>query len=902
MTSFSEFQRGLLAPLLRASFCVSRSSYGSFPGSAWERTVLPALPAGCEAEPREQWVTRQSLVTRICLVTRGWVKICGTAKCALLWSLSLLFLFWSGATASEPRVYRDSVTPHWFANQTRFWYRNDLQDGAREFVLVDAEKGKRQPAFDHARTAAELSKLLSREVTADKLPVERLEFEDSAQAVVLSGRDQAWRLDLNTHELHPCPDSAAAVESLPASRQPRPTRRTGAETRVTFENRTPGEIVVYWIDMDGQQRRYAAVAPGAQHDQHTYAGHVWLVTDRAGKPLGVFEAAEEESRAVVEGGDVKTAKQEARPPDAPPRRRQNRRGGQSPDGKWTVFLQDNNLHLRARETGEEFALSQDGRSDDGYDAGDLWWSSDSQKLVALRTQPAQEHKVYVVESSPKDQLQPKLRSYDYLKPGDRIAHPRPQLFDVSHRRQIAVGDELFPNPWSIQDIRWSADSSRFTFVYNQRGHQVLRVVAVDAATGAARAIVDERSDTFICYSDKFFCRWLGDDELIWMSERDGWNHLWLYDARSGQVKNQITEGPWVVQDVTHVDEDRRQIWFQAGGVYAEQDPYFAHFCRVNFDGSGMTVLTAGDGNHRVRWSPGEPYLLDTWSRVDLPPVTELRRSADGQLVCRLEEADASELLATRGGRWPERFAAKGRDGVTDVFGVILRPRDFDPTKKYPVVENIYAGPQGFFTPKSFRARYAHQQRIADLGTIVVQCDGMGTSGRSKKFHDVCWRNLRDAGFPDRIAWIQAAAAKHLEMDLSRVGIYGGSAGGQNALAALLWHGDFYRVAVADCGCHDNRMDKIWWNEQWMGWPVGKEYEENSNVVHAHRLQGRLMLIVGELDENVDPASTMQVVHALERADKDFDLVIVTGSGHGAAETPYGSRRRADFLKRHLLSP
>ncbi len=646
--------------------------------------------------------------------------------------LVFLFAFWTGADASEPRVYRDKVVPHWFANQTRFWYRNELQDGAREFVLVDAEKGVRQPAFDHARTAAALSQLLSRDVAAEKLPIERLEFEAKAQAVVLCGRDQAWRLDLDTYELRPCPDAAAAVESLPASRRPRPTRRTGGETRVTFENKTAGEIVVYWIDMDGQRRRYAAVAPGAQHDQHTYAGHVWLVTDQAGTPLGVFEAAEEESSAVVEGGDVKTTKQELAPQDAPSRRRQDRRGAESPDGKWVAFLRNDNIHLRAKENGEEFPLSQDGRAGDRYDLGDLWWSPDSQKLVALRTEPAQEHKVYVVESSPQDQLQPKLRSYDYLKPGDRIAHPRPQLFDVPNRRQIAISDELFANPWSIQDVRWSADSSRFTFVYNQRGHQVLRVVAVDAATGAARAIVEERSDTFICYSDKFFCHWLGDDELIWMSERDGWNHLWRYDARSGQVKNPITEGPWVVQEVIHVDEGRRQIWFRAGGVYAEQDPYYAHFCRVNLDGSGMTVLTAGDGNHRVRWSPGERYFLDTWSRVDLPPITELRRSEDGQLVCRLEEADASEVLTAGGGRWPERFAAKGRDGATDIYGVIIRPRNFDPAKKYPVVENIYAGPQGFFTPKSFRARYGHQQRIADLGLIVVQCDGMGTSGRSQE--------------------------------------------------------------------------------------------------------------------------------------------------------------------------
>jgi len=818
----------------------------------------------------------------------------------LLYALLFLLALTHAGAAAEPRVYRDRVTPHWFANQTKFWYRNDLPNGGREFVFVDAGQGIRQPAFDHGRVAEALGKSLNRPLTADQLPVERLAFEDDQNAVILRGRDQAWRLDLDSDALTPADAAAAAEDSLPAGRKPRPTSRTGPETSLTFVNQTPAEITVHWLDLDGQRRRYATIAPGDQHNQHTYAGHVWLVTGEAGATLGVFEATDEDSRAVVELGSA-AAKRDARPRhrEGDPR---GRRNPESPDGNWLVVLQDHNVRLRAKTTGEEFPLSTDGRAEDRYDLGEVWWSPDSQKLVALRTEPAQEHPVHIVESSPSDQVQPKLRTFDYLKPGDRIAHPRPQLFEVAGRRQIEVRDELFPNPWNIEDLRWSADSSRFTFVYNQRGHQVLRVIAVDAASGAARAIVDEQSPTFICYSGKFFCHWLGDDELIWMSERDGWNHLWLYDARSGQVKNPITEGPWVVQGVTHVDEGQRQVWFQAGGVYADQDPYYTHFCRVNLDGSGLTVLTAGDGNHRVQWSPGEAYFLDTWSRVDLPPVTELRSSQDGRLVCGLEEADASEVLAEQGGRWPERFVAQGRDGVTDIYGIILRPRDFDPSKEYPVVENIYAGPQDFFTPKSFRTRFGHQQRIADLGLIVVQCDGMGTSGRSKAFHDACWRNLRDAGFPDRIAWIKAAAAQHPEMDLARVGIYGGSAGGQNALAALLWHGDFYRVAVADCGCHDNRMDKIWWNEQWLGWHVDKQYEDSSNVVHAGQLQGRLLLIVGELDQNVDPASTMQVVNALQKADKDFEFVIIAGAGHGAAETPYGSRRRADFFARHLLAP
>ena len=264
---------------------------------------------------------------------------------------------------------------------------------------------------------------------------------------------------------------------------------------------------------------------------------------------------------------------------------------------------------------------------------------------------------------------------------------------------------------------------------------------------------------------------------------------------------------------------------------------------------------------------------------------------------RFERADASTLNAA-GWTTPERFTAKGRDGKTGIFGIIIKPSNFDPAKKYPVVEEIYAGPHGYFVPKEW-GRESRQHALAELGFIVVQIDGMGTNWRSRAFHDVAWRNLKDAGFPDRIAWMRAAAATRPWMDLARVGIYGGSAGGQNALAGLLHHGDFYKAGVADCGCHDNRMDKIWWNEAWLG-EVGPWYAENSNVTHAAKLTGKLMLIVGELDTNVDPASTMQVVNALEKADKDFDLVVVTGSNHGAAESAYGSRRRADFLVRHLL--
>jgi dipeptidyl aminopeptidase/acylaminoacyl peptidase len=573
-------------------------------------------------------------------------------------------------------------------------------------------------------------------------------------------------------------------------------------------------------------------------------------------------------------------------------------GRNSPDDRWEAFIKSDNVWLRDKKNDTEKALSTDGNAEDPY-TDNFAWSPDSKKLAVIRTKPAQEHKVYMVESSPKDQIQPRLHTIDYLKPGDRIALERPRLFDVESGKPAGISDTLFENPWNISELHWTPDSREFTFLYNQRGHQVMRVVALDAATGAARAIVDEQCATFFDYSGKFFQQHLdATHELIWMSERDGWNHLYLYDTATGTVKNQITRGEWVVRGVERVDEEKRQIWFRAGGIIPGQDPYYVHYCRVNFDGTGLVLLTGGDGTHQISFLPDGQWIIDSWSRVDLAPVTELRRAPDGRRVCELERGDMSRLLKT-GWKAPERFVSKGRDGKTDIYGVICRPTNFNPRKKYPVIENIYAGPQDAFVPKAFRA-LSSMQTLAELGFIVVQMDGMGTSQRSKAFHDVCWKNLGDAGFPDRIAWIRAAAEKHPEMDIKRMGIYGGSAGGQNALGGLLTHGDFYKVGVADCGCHDNRMDKIWWNEQWMGWPVGPHYAEQSNVTLAHKLQGKLLLIVGELDSNVDPASTMQVANALVKADKDFDLLVIPGSNHGAAESPYGTRRRADFFVRHLL--
>lgn len=666
-------------------------------------------------------------------------------------------------------------------------------------------------------------------------------------------------IDAATGQRRPLSDEAIAQAAIrrPESR-PLRSRTNGPDTSIVFRNLRTAAVDLFWIDQGGRRHAYGAVAPGDTRSQHTFAGHAWMV-GTAGRPLGWIRG-------------------ERRPIEV---------------------LIDEQLPLeQPREPAERAAAEASPPLPEAAAglAGPPRWSPDGSHVVVWEVSPAQEHPVHLVESTPDDRVEPRLKTLDYLKPGDRIEQRWPRLF-TKDGREIPVSRELFPNPWSIDRLRWADDGSFFTVLYNQRGHQLLRLVAIDTATGAARTVVEEASETFVDYAHKTWMHWLSDAELVWMSERDGFNHLFLVDVASGSLR-QLTEGPWMVREVQRVDDDARELTLSVLGINAGEDPYHTHVVRLSIDSGELVRLTEGNGSHTLEWSPDRRWYVDSYSRVDLPPVHELRKADDGSLVCELGRADASALLAC-GWVMPERFVAKGRDGATDIYGVIYRPRgtagDVQPR---PVVEQIYAGPHGFHVPVGFAVSHG-QQKFTDEGFVLVRIDGMGTNWRGKAFHDVCWKNLRDAGFPDRVAWLKAAAAERPWMDLQRVGIFGGSAGGQNALRGLLDFPEIYTVGVADCGCHDNRMDKVWWNELWMGWPVDEAYERSSNVVDAHTLQSELMLIVGELDRNVDPSSTLQVSAALVKAGKDHELVLIPGAGHGAAETPYGSMKRLSFLKRHL---
>tara|TARA_R110002095_G_scaffold150422_1_gene130015 strand:+ start:100608 stop:103013 length:2406 start_codon:yes stop_codon:yes gene_type:complete len=790
------------------------------------------------------------------------------------------------------QVDAQPIKLNWAQDANRCWFRID-----KDYFVANVQTRQCTPVFDKHRLAEAVSKVLQEQVSAENIAVEQIGFTEIQQQFLLKIRGATWLLKLPAYELIASENEDTIAKERRLFLPARNSKGGGESTSIMIHNRLKEPIDAYWVSPSGEKRYYGSIDVDQKYEQHTFIGHAWLLRNKSGGDLGCF---------ICRGNDVLdldpgTLKKLRR--DTPRRTRAEKQNkSTSPDGKWTAFVQGHNLWIRHDE--QKLQLTSDGTPDKTFEFREqgnprVQWSPDSKHLLAFQTKSVAEREVHLIESSPADQLQPRILSHAYRKPGDELPKQTLRLFAVPSKKEIPVSDHLFENPWTLRFRGWSESGDRFWLHYNQRGHQMVRELEVSVVDGAVKPIIEESSETFIHYSNpgKLVFEALGQDEILWASERSGWNHLYRFSRATGQLVNQVTTGDWNVKRIEKIDPQSKQIWFYAVGVRENQDPYHEHFCRVNFDGSQFQVLTEGDGTHQIQFEQKDKFFVDTYSRVDLAPVAELRDSQSGELICELHHDDTVMKFGKR--RMTERFVAKGRDGTTDIWGIIHWPLEFDPTKTYPVVENIYAGPHDHHVPKAFRTRYRHQHRIADAGMIVVQIDGMGTAWRSKAFHDVCYKNLRDAGFQDRIKWIKAAAEKYPQMDLSRVGIYGGSAGGQNAMAALLWHHDFYKVAVADCGCHDNRMDKIWWNEQWMGWPVDESYVTNSNSANAHLLEGHLMLIVGELDRNVDPASTTQVVHQLIKHNKDFEFVLVTGVGHGSAETPWASRKRLNFLKTHL---
>jgi dipeptidyl-peptidase-4 len=612
----------------------------------------------------------------------------------------------------------------------------------------------------------------------------------------------------------------------------------------------------------------------------------------------------------------------------------------APDGRWVAFARDGNLFLRDAASGDERQLTDDGEPGNAYATPNpsplpaagiaarplpsepvALWSPDSRRFITYRLDRRDAGLFHLLQAIPPDgSTRLAVHTSAYPLPGDEIV-PTAQLLvvDVERGEVRPVDDEpvsilYYGSPLRPGWLWWSDDGQRLYHISQGRGYQSYRLTVVDAATGAARTLVEEQDevaiDPRIVHGGQPAIRvFAGGRSILWFSQRDGWGHLYHYDAETGALQRQLTAGAWAVVDPLFIDEAGRLIYFTAVGREAGRDPYFPHLYRVSLDGGEPELLTPEDAAHEIAFAPDGRAFVDTFSRVDQPPVS-LLRSADGALVCELERADVDPLLAT-GWRPPERFTVKARDGVTDLYGVLYRPSRFDPAKDgtLPILDDIYAGPQTNRAPTTFcgsssesqvNNNFWQAQAIAELGFAVVMIDGIGMPFRSKAFHDRSFRQLGDGGIEDHVAGIRQLAERYPYLDVERVGIYGHSAGGYASAHAILAFPDFYRVCVSSAGNHDHRLDKASWVERYMGLPVGDHYTSQANATLAGNLTGKLLLAHGEMDENVHVASTLQLVDALIQQNKDFDLLILPNRPHAFGTDPYFIRRKWEYFARHLL--
>ncbi|PLX18001.1 MAG: peptidase S9, partial [Marinilabiliales bacterium] len=487
---------------------------------------------------------------------------------------------------------------------------------------------------------------------------------------------------------------------------------------------------------------------------------------------------------------------------------QKKNESKSPDGKWIAFVKDYNLFLRDTKTEEEFQLTTDGIElydyaspiswykmvdesvGDTYDPS-IWveWSPDSKKFMAIKLDRRKVGKLYMYQSLPDSGMRAKVWSYERALPGENLPLQEYYIFDVNQKSNVKIDLKAFEDIWSGFAPAWTEDSKTFYFTQMARYYKAIDLHFADSETGKVRNIIHEDANTMIEYQ-MVDCKLINNGEkVVWMSERDGWSHLYLFNGKSGGLINQITKSEFVVREINYIDEKNELIFFTASGVEKNHDPYFKHLYKIKFDGSGMTLLTPEDAEHEIQFSPDYKYFIDNYSRVDLKPKAVLKRLSDGKLIREIQEANIDKLLAT-GWKYPERFTVKARDGKTDIYGILQYPSNFDPNIKYPVIDNSYSGPQAVNVPKSFRRGIWNDWTpLAEVGFIVMRIDGMGTAMRSKAFHDVSYKNLGDIGGPDHITGIRQLAEKYAYIDTNKVGIFGHSAGGYDAAHALLTYPD-----------------------------------------------------------------------------------------------------------------
>jgi len=596
----------------------------------------------------------------------------------------------------------------------------------------------------------------------------------------------------------------------------------------------------------------------------------------------------------------------------------------SPDRTKAVFIKDYNLWVKDIKTNEQKQLTTDGVKDFGYatdnagwtssDGAILRWSPDSKKIATFKQDQRNVGDMYLASTNVGH---PTLRSWKYPLPGDKeipmihrlvinIDDAKIIMFNIPPDPHRASLSDDISSSGTFDDIDWNPDGTEVAFLSTSRDHKQEKFRIANALTGEIREVFEEVVPTqYESGWGAINWRYLPKTkEIIWFSERDDWGHLYLYDATTGKVKNQITKGNWVVTRLVRVDEKNRLLYFMASGTQPE-NPYFSQFYKIGFDGKNLTLLTPGAGTHSVSFSPSENYFIDTYSKPDVPSVTVLR-DMNGKQITELEKTDVSRLKAA-GWKPPTPFSVKSANGKMDVYGLMFTPTNLDANRKYPVVDYIYPGPQGGSVGGwGFSAARGDHQALAELGFVVVLIEGTGNPNRSKSFHDAYWPDMSTNTLPDQIAGIRQLSQRYSYIDTSKVGIWGHSGGGFATAAAMFRYPDFFKVGISESGNHDNRNYEDDWGERYIGLltknPDGTDnYTAQANQTYAKNLKGKLMLAHGLMDNNVPPYNTMLVVEALTKANKDYDLVVFPNAGHGlGADSPYMMRRRWDYFVKNLL--
>ncbi len=598
----------------------------------------------------------------------------------------------------------------------------------------------------------------------------------------------------------------------------------------------------------------------------------------------------------------------------------------SPDGKLAAFIRDYNLVVKDLATGTETKLTTDGVKEFGYATNNagwvhsanpvLSWSPDSRQISTFQHDERGTRDMFLVSTNVGA---PRLEAWKYPLPGDSVifrisrvilswenGQPRMVRLQMPPDQHRSTVSDHIACGGAICDHHWYADGSKVAFISSSRDHKTAWLRIADAKTGEVRTVLTETSKTQVGDASQPEDLWRilpATNEFIWWSQRDNWIHLYLYDLTTGQLKNRITTGDGNVTEVLRIDEKTRTIWFTANGREPGRDPYLQHFYKIGFDGKGLTLLTPEVANHTVTLAPDAKTFVDTYSTFTNPQVTVLR-DGNGKLIQELEKADISRLVAS-GWKAPTPFTVKGRDGTTDIYGVMYTPTQLDSNRKYPIINYIYPGPQsGSVGPRSFAPARGDNQALAELGFIVVSIDGMGTPGRSKAFHDTYYGRMGDNTLPDQVAGMKQLAERYRFIDIDKVGIWGHSGGGFATAGAMFRFPDFFDVGISESGNHDNRNYEDDWGERYQGLltknGLSDNYAEEANQTHAKNLKGKLFLIHGQMDDNVPPYNTQLVADALMKAGKDFDMLLLPHARHGfGADGPYIMRRRWDYFVENL---